>query len=73
MGARDGTEFFMHTSSTISENKKTLVLILAACYSFLALGSLSIYGIPNNYLVTLSALTIVICVVMTLVLCRTIP
>jgi hypothetical protein len=72
MGAKDGKEFFMHTSSTISENKKNLVLILATCYSYLALGSLSIYGAPNNYLVTLSFLTIIICVVMTLVLCHTI-
>jgi uncharacterized membrane protein len=61
----------MHTSSTIIDNKKDLVAIPAACLSFLTLWSLSIYRTPDNYLVTLSVLTMVITVVLILVLWKT--
>jgi hypothetical protein len=64
----DRPEICMHTSLSITENKKTLVAISAACLSFLTLGSVSAYGIPENYLVTLSTLTIIITVILIMVL-----
>jgi hypothetical protein len=69
----DRPEIFMHTSLSITENKKTLVAISAACLSFLTLGSVSVYGIPENYLVTLSTLTIIITVILIMVLWRSKP
>jgi hypothetical protein len=39
----------------------------------MTLGSLSIYGTPNNYVLTLSTLTIIITMILILVLWRTKP
>jgi hypothetical protein len=53
--------------------QKKLVVIPAACLSFLTLGSLSFCSAPDNYPVTLSTLTILLSLVPILVLWRTLP
>ena len=47
-------EIFMHISSQRSEHPKIHVIIPAACLSFLTLGSLSMYGIPEHYSLALA-------------------
>jgi hypothetical protein len=63
----------MDTSSSITENKKALVAIPATCLSFLTLGSLSIYGTPDNYVLTLLSMTIIITSILIMVLWRSKP
>ena len=66
-------EIFMHISSQRSEHHKIHVILPAACLSFLTLGSLSIYGIPEHYSLTLAAAAFTFTVGMIMVYWRAKP
>lgn len=63
----------MNTSSTISQHQKMMSMVPAACLSFLTLGSLSVYGPPENFLLTLSGLAVFISLILIVAFVRAKP
>ena len=69
----DRPEIFMHITSQRLEHQKILGVIPAACLSFLTLGSLSVYGIPAHYSLTLAASLLAFTLITIMVLWRAKP
>jgi hypothetical protein len=69
----DRPEIFMHISTQQSEHQKIAGVIPAACLSFLTLGSLSIYGIPEHYSLALAAAALTFTLTLIMVFWRAKP